>query len=71
MEVTLKSTRQEVVKPFIFLNFRLKENSFREVVNDHWNADFEGDPFNLFHYKLKRVKKVLKQLSRTTFGNIF
>jgi len=42
-----------------------------EVVKNNWKADFEGDPFILFHHKLKRVKKALTQWSKETFGNIF
>lgn len=42
-----------------------------DVVRQHWSADFEGDPFSVFHHKLKKVKKVLTQWSRDSFGNIF
>lgn len=34
-------------------------------------ADFEGDPFSMFHCKLKKVKKALTQWSKVTCGNIF
>ncbi|XP_015167778.1 uncharacterized protein [Solanum tuberosum] len=71
LSVTLKSNREEVIKLFRFLNFWLKEASFMEVVQNNWWADFEGDLFSLFHYKLKRVKRDLTQWSKETFGNIF
>uniref|UniRef100_A0A0V0GZX8 Putative ovule protein n=1 Tax=Solanum chacoense TaxID=4108 RepID=A0A0V0GZX8_SOLCH len=47
------------------------EDSFLEVIQNNWNADFEGDPFSLFHHKLKKVKKALTQWSKMTFKNIF
>ncbi|KAG5600885.1 hypothetical protein H5410_032255 [Solanum commersonii] len=47
--------------PFRFLNLWLRDESFIEVVRNHWSADFAGDPFSLFHHKLKRVKKALTQ----------
>ncbi|KAH0776301.1 hypothetical protein KY290_007712 [Solanum tuberosum] len=65
------SSNERVVKPFRFLNFWLKEESFKEVVAQNWKAEFEGNPFSLFHYKLKKVKRALAQWSKETFGNIF
>lgn len=41
------------------------------VVKQNWVADFSAIPFNIFHFKLKKVKKALTQWSRETFGNIF
>lgn len=37
----------------------------------NWKEEFEGNPFSLFHYKLKKVKRALAQWSKETFGNIF
>ncbi|KAH0699011.1 hypothetical protein KY284_013226 [Solanum tuberosum] len=71
LSVTFKSSREEVIKPFRFLNFWIKERSFMDLVKDNWKANFEGDPFSLFHHKLRRVKKALTEWSRDTFGNIF
>lgn len=52
------TTREEVIKSFRFLNFWVKEQSFLEVIQNHWIADFEGDPFSIFHHKLKRLKRL-------------
>ncbi|KAG5629959.1 hypothetical protein H5410_001676 [Solanum commersonii] len=49
----------------------IKEETFKEVVKQNWNTDFEGNPFIIFHHKLKRVKRALSQWSKDTFGNIF
>ncbi|KAG5621185.1 hypothetical protein H5410_006403 [Solanum commersonii] len=53
------------------ITLKLKEESFKEVVAQNWKAEFEGNPFSLFHYKLKKVKRALAQWSKETFGNIF
>ncbi|KAG5612449.1 hypothetical protein H5410_023730 [Solanum commersonii] len=61
LSITFKTTNEKVYKPFRFLNLWLREESFIEVVRNHWSVDFAGDPFSLFHHKLKRVKKALTQ----------
>ncbi|KAG5601144.1 hypothetical protein H5410_032514 [Solanum commersonii] len=71
LSITFKTSAEKVIKPFRFLIFWVKENSFMEVIRNHWKADFERDPFILFHHKLKRVKRALTQWSKETFGNIF
>lgn len=58
-------------RPFKFLNFWVRKESFKQVVEDNWKADFSGDPFIVFHYKLKRVKKALAIWSKASFGDIF
>ncbi|XP_019241256.1 PREDICTED: uncharacterized protein LOC109221250 [Nicotiana attenuata] len=59
------------VKPFKFLNFWTKHESFLEVVKQNWIADFIGDPFLMFKRKLKRVKIALSKWSKLTYGDIF
>nr|XP_016481277.1 PREDICTED: uncharacterized protein LOC107802319 [Nicotiana tabacum] len=59
------------VKPFKFLNFWTKHDSFMEVVKQNWVADFIGDPFLMFKQKLKRVKIALSKWSKLTYGDIF
>ncbi|XP_015169505.1 uncharacterized protein [Solanum tuberosum] len=55
---------------------RLKPNSeyneFKKVVKDSWNGEeINGNPFTVIHSKMKRIKSVLTQWSRRTFGHIF
>ncbi|XP_070045606.1 uncharacterized protein [Nicotiana tomentosiformis] len=59
------------VKPFKFLNFWTTHDSFKEVVQQNWVADFVGDPFLMFKQKLKRVKTTLSHWSKITLGDIF
>lgn len=33
--------------------------------------DFAGDPFAIFHVKMRRLKKALIDWSKTTYGDIF
>ncbi|XP_019257607.1 PREDICTED: uncharacterized protein LOC109235809 [Nicotiana attenuata] len=48
-----------IKKPFRFLNFWVKHDSFKAVLKANWQADFCADPFILFNYKLKKLKKAL------------
>ncbi|XP_060194983.1 uncharacterized protein LOC132624181 [Lycium barbarum] len=50
---------------------RMLHHTFMEVVKENWTADFCGNPFYVFHHKLKKLKKALVQWSRNTYGNIF
>ncbi|KAG5579801.1 hypothetical protein H5410_050428 [Solanum commersonii] len=68
LSITSEKSREDVNKPFIFLNFWLKEDFFMELIQNHWMVDFEGDPLSLFHHKLKGIKKALTQWSKQTFG---
>ncbi|XP_070029807.1 uncharacterized protein LOC142170174 [Nicotiana tabacum] len=60
-----------VKKSFRFLNFWIKHESFKEVVKGNWNADFYANPFVLFNYKLKKLKKALTVWIKATYGDIF
>lgn len=68
--ISMNTNDANITRSFKFLNFWLKEESFMEVVRASWSADFEGDPFIVFHHKLKKLKR-LSQWSRETFGDIF
>ncbi|XP_075096283.1 uncharacterized protein LOC142174394 [Nicotiana tabacum] len=60
----------QFVKPFKFLNFWTKHDTFMEVVRQNWMADFIEDPFLTFKQKLKRVKIALSKWSKLTYGDI-
>ncbi|XP_070042668.1 uncharacterized protein [Nicotiana tomentosiformis] len=60
-----------IKKSFKFLKFWIKHETFLDVVKDNWNADFSGNPFILFNYKIKKLKKALTLWSKATYGNIF
>ncbi|XP_070039991.1 uncharacterized protein [Nicotiana tomentosiformis] len=61
----------QFVKPFKFLNFWTKHDKFKDFVKQNWVAGFIGDPFLMLKQKLKRVKIVLSQWSKLTYGDIF
>ncbi|KAG5608464.1 hypothetical protein H5410_019745 [Solanum commersonii] len=48
LSITFKTTNEKVYKPFRFLNLWLREESFIEVVRNHWSVDFAGDPLVCF-----------------------
>ncbi|XP_075084879.1 uncharacterized protein LOC142168117 [Nicotiana tabacum] len=58
-------------KPFRFLNFWVKHESFKEALRENWHADFCANPFVMFNYKLKKLKKALSAWSRAIYGDIF
>ncbi|XP_019240115.1 PREDICTED: uncharacterized protein LOC109220106 [Nicotiana attenuata] len=60
-----------IKKSFRFLNFWTKHESFLDVVKENWNADFSANPFVLFNFKLKKLKKALSVWSRATYGDVF
>ncbi|XP_016570806.2 uncharacterized protein LOC107868645 [Capsicum annuum] len=62
---------EQLIKPFRFFNFWLKEESCMEVIRQNWKTDIEGNPFVMFHQKLKRTKVALTERSKQTFGNMF
>ncbi|XP_070054785.1 uncharacterized protein [Nicotiana tomentosiformis] len=61
----------QFVKPFKFLNFWTKHETFKEAVRQNWVADFIEHPFLMFNQKLKRVKIAFSTWSKVTYGYIF
>nr|XP_009616442.1 uncharacterized protein LOC104108979 [Nicotiana tomentosiformis] len=62
---------EDLKKSFRFLNFWVKHDSFKDVVCENWHADFTANPFIIFNYKLKKLKKALPTWSKATYGDIF
>ncbi|XP_070017110.1 uncharacterized protein LOC142172446 [Nicotiana tabacum] len=60
-----------IKKSFRFLNFWTKHETFKDLVKENWNADFSANPFCIFNFKLKKLKKTLSTWSRATYGDIF
>ncbi|KAH0692608.1 hypothetical protein KY285_019705 [Solanum tuberosum] len=71
LHVLCNSNQDLIVKPFKFLNFWIKHSSFKKIVEDSWTTQATGSPFSILHMKMKRLKVVLTQWSKATFGNIF
>lgn len=59
--ISFSTKVEKIIKSFKFLNFWLKDESFMEVVGEQWTTDFAANPFTIFHYKLKNLKKALSQ----------
>ena len=59
--------------PFHFEAFWFSHPNFKDIVKDAWNSFIppEGAKMFKFQQKLKHLKKALKSLNRTHFGNIF
>jgi len=57
--------------PFKFLNFWTKHVDFKKIVEKNWRNQVEGSPFTILHTKMRRLKTVLTQWSKETFGKFF
>ncbi|XP_060195246.1 uncharacterized protein LOC132624493 [Lycium barbarum] len=62
---------QHISRPFRFLEFWVENETFKDVVQQHWISEATGNPYIDFKRKLKNVKLALKQWSKETFGDIF
>lgn len=63
---------EKIIKPFRFLGFWTKHSKFLKVVIEVWNEEtVAGNPFQVVHVKLQRLKKFLTHWSRQTCGDFF
>ncbi|XP_060202720.1 uncharacterized protein LOC132631137 [Lycium barbarum] len=69
--VECKQEVQQFKKSFKFLNFWTKHAEFLQVVKDNWKTDVVANSFMTFNVKLKKLKRVLSQWSKTTYGDFF
>ncbi|XP_075087628.1 uncharacterized protein LOC142169637 [Nicotiana tabacum] len=60
-----------VKKAFRFLNFWIKNNTFKDLVRENYHVNFSANLFIMFNHKLKKLKKALTVWSRATYGDIF
>lgn len=59
LQIHFSPVKENIHKPFRFLNMWLKEQSCYEVIKQNWITDVVGNPFIEFHHKMKRVKNAL------------
>lgn len=69
--VMCNTSQEKIVRPFKFLNFWTKYQDFKKIVEENWQIQVEGSPFNVVHIKLKKLKGILTQWNKETFGNVF
>ncbi|XP_009802699.2 uncharacterized protein LOC107791278 [Nicotiana tabacum] len=65
-----KSTSDQFVRYFKFLNFLTDHEGFMEVINNIWDDACFGNPMWNLHHKLKLTASKLSTWSRETFGDI-
>lgn len=53
--VVFKKDEVYIIKPFKFLNFWVKHDTFLDCERANWSADGVGDPFVMFNKKLKNI----------------
>lgn len=61
---------EQPVKPFKFFNFWTSHSEFMEIVRASWQEIEEGNPMQVLHRKLKRLKFKLKEFNNLHFSNI-
>lgn len=59
------------IKPFRFLSFWTKHQSFKEVARKSWEEEVTGSPFHVMNEKLKRLKVMLSTLSEESNRDFF
>lgn len=57
-------------KPFRFLRMWTSHCSFMKFVEDNWNTECVGQPLNILHCKLKRLRTALREWNWNIFGDI-
>ncbi|XP_070039229.1 uncharacterized protein LOC142177090 [Nicotiana tabacum] len=55
----------------IFPGLEVKHDLFKDVVRENCHTDFSVNPYIIFNYKLKKLKKALTTWSKATYGDIF
>lgn len=60
----------KVHRPFRLFNHVIRHADFLEEVRGSWQAYDEGDPMQVLHRKLKRLKPILRSFSKKHFSNI-
>ena len=68
--VSLTCQYQQECKPFRFLNYLCEHQDFLQVVRAAWKIKTKGTGLQRFWYKMKNVKKGLKQLHIKEFSGI-
>jgi len=63
--------QEPVSRPFKVLNFWTKHVNFKKIVEENRRNQVEGSLFTIFHTKMRRLKTVLTQWSKETFGKFF
>ncbi|KAH0714761.1 hypothetical protein KY285_007590 [Solanum tuberosum] len=56
---------------FKFLNFWIDQPNFKDVVQEAWNEDVDGNSMRRLHLKMKNVSHKLSLWSRKHIGNVF
>ncbi|XP_019244275.1 PREDICTED: uncharacterized protein LOC109224143 [Nicotiana attenuata] len=62
--ITYSTNAVQIKKSFRFLSFWTKHDTFKAVVKENWQADFQANLFAMFNYKLKKLKKALSGFMR-------
>ncbi|XP_039023289.1 uncharacterized protein LOC120155894 [Hibiscus syriacus] len=58
-------------KPFKLFNFWAKHPNFMAIVRESWQAPVTANLLQTLYLKLKRLKRSLKKLNRSCYGDIF
>ncbi|GAV92355.1 Exo_endo_phos domain-containing protein/DUF4283 domain-containing protein/zf-CCHC_4 domain-containing protein [Cephalotus follicularis] len=62
--IQLRDRQRYCGRPFKFLNFWSKDDSFLQMVSQEWMKEYSGSPLIVIHRKLKGLKARLKELNK-------
>ncbi|XP_075085213.1 uncharacterized protein LOC142168437 [Nicotiana tabacum] len=68
--VTTHNDQQDFIKYFRFLNFRIDQPGFQDIVIEVWQTQILGDPMWRLQAKLKLLSRRLSQWSKEVVGSI-
>lgn len=71
LNISYKSEMKLIKKPFHFLNFWTKHQSFKQEVNKSCEMAVGGSTFKILNEKLRRLKHALIKWSKATYGDFF
>ncbi|KAH0711970.1 hypothetical protein KY289_007929 [Solanum tuberosum] len=71
MIVKYSTSEHPKIRYFKFLNFWIDQPNFKDVVQEAWNEDVDGNSMRRLDLKMKNVSRKLSLWSREHIGNVF
>ncbi|XP_047267564.1 uncharacterized protein LOC107876494 [Capsicum annuum] len=71
MQIKFSTINEHITKSSRFLNMWLSQKYCMEVIKANQHTQVQGNPFIMFHHKMKQVKNALVKWSMEHFDNIF
>nr|XP_019068134.1 uncharacterized protein LOC109119692 [Solanum lycopersicum] len=67
----MNENKENAIKYFKFLNCWTENESFLHIVENCWKKKVAGNPMWIFHTKMRRLTKTLRDWSKKEYGDVF